>query len=173
MRYSVLITILSVVILASCVKKNEESPLTLHLTLQRTFDTILYDSSKRHCYDLRLAIVNKSNEQAGYWAFCCSYEMNLTMNHSSLEMIRKECDKNFPQLNQIAPHDSICYSLKLYQSKDCAMFPVSSTKIGLIFADPKAYPTKDDYMNFMGDRSLYKVIWSNPLHLDVNRDSVK
>lgn len=167
MRYSLLITILSIAILSSCVKKSDEAPLILHLTLTRTFDTILCDSNKHHCYDFRLAIINTSNQQAGYWAYTCGYDMNLTMNHSSLEMIGKDCDKNFPQIYQIAPHDSICYNFISYKSKGHSLFPITSTKIGLIYADPKIYLTQDDYIRFMGDRSLHKVIWSNPLNLDL------
>ena len=139
----------------------------LHLTLTRTFDTLLFDSSKHHCYDFRLAIINTSNQQVGYWAYTCNYEMNIIMNHSSLELLGKNCDHNLPNLYQIAPHDSICYNLKLSKTKNYSLFPVTSTKLGLIFADPKIYPTKDDYMHFMGDKSQHKIIWSNPLYLDI------
>jgi len=134
------------------------------------------DSIKEKRFDVRFSIVNNTDSVIAFWTFSCDWQQSFRINNSYITFLLIECDSNFPHQVKINAHDSIQFKTTLIRNieydnpcKGCVgcwadQGHVQTTKIGLIFIDSscKSY---EDYFNWIGDKSRWNIIWSNPLNL--------
>ncbi len=144
--------------------------------ISRGHYNITTDSVKQTQYDIKIEIKNNSNKAAFIWLMTCSWEDNFQFNNNYIYFYRDGCDSNFPELRKIDSGESKIYEISIrksikfeYPCEYCIYGPqVETTKLGLIIIDDLFEPKLDAFLGYklaMEDKSLWRIIWSNPLYL--------
>lgn len=133
------------------------------------------DSVRQTFFDLNLIIKNASTASIGIWLMKCSYHNNFIINNNYMSVKGHGCDGNYPILVKFKPGEAKEYKFTLarsikfdYPCEHCIYgTQVETTKLGLIIID-NIFENKLhvlDYDIAMGDKSLWRIIWSNSLQL--------
>jgi hypothetical protein len=132
------------------------------------------DSIKEHFFDISLSIKNTSDTTIAISLMTCSWSDNFIVNNNYIHFIGQNCDSNFPDLVEFKPGESRKFTTTLAKSMEfdypcdgCTGLPqVETTKLGLIIIDD-IFRRKHfvNYFLAMGDKSVWKIVWSNPLYL--------
>jgi hypothetical protein len=137
--------------------------------------SITTDSVKQEQYDIEVSIKNNSTRPVFIWLMTCSRMENFEINNDYIFENWHSCTRDFPELVKFDPKESRVYNITLrksikfdYPCRNCIHGPeVASTKLGLILIDDIYKPGLDfqKYLLAMEDKSLWKIVWSNPLFL--------
>lgn len=192
-----LFLIVSFLGLSKCFAQDDSLPIILTLKIDkeyvRSYSKKLYsteirtnsyviksDSVKQKYFDISLEIKNISDKTIKIWLMSCSWDENFIVNNNYIFINGHDCDKNFPDLVEFKPGESKVYTNTLFKSikfdypcKNCIYGPqVETTKLGLIIIDDIFNSTDTlDYDIAMGDKSKWKMVWSNPLYLLTKNES--
>ena len=140
----------------------------------RNFDFIPGDSVIQKKYDIEILIRNVSSEPIIIWLMSCSWTDNFIINNNYITFERWDCDKNIPEQIKINPNEikSLNVTLKKdikfdYPGNSVYGYGVETTRVGLLLSQDMLHDNFDfiDYRLFMEDKSKWKIVWSNPLHL--------
>jgi hypothetical protein len=133
------------------------------------------DSVTQKYYDISLEVRNNSNKAVSVWLMRCSYEDNFIINNNYIFGEGHACDSNYPVLIKFNPGEMIAYKMTLkksikfdYPCKNCVYGKqVDETRLGLIIIDDIYNPKIKgfEYDLVMGDKSKWKIVWSNSLQL--------
>ena len=139
-----------------------------------SYDNIQGDSAVQKKYDIEILIKNLSNEPVFIWLMSCSWTVNFIINNDYIRFEGWGCDKNIPQQNRIKPLGIVPLSATLikdikfdYPGNSVYGYGVETTRVGLIVLNDISIDEFDhfEYNISMEDKSKWKIIWSNPLHL--------
>lgn len=163
--------ILILVLIISCTNDRPkiEPQIVVEANVLRNYDTLTtsLDSTLFKAFDVKLSIINKSEDSVSFWVMNCSWDENFKINNDYIRFVGRGCDSNFPVLKHLKAKDRIelkatliKYDFTMYQS-------IKTTKFGFIFIDTTNCKEPGDFDNIIGDKSKQdKIIWSNPLFLN-------
>jgi hypothetical protein len=142
--------------------------------IRRNNYVVKSDSIKEHFFDISLTIKNTSDTTIAISLMTCSWPDNFIVNNNYIHFTGQDCDRNFPHPVEFEPGESKVFTTTLaksmkfdYPCDGCTGFPeVETTKLGLIIIDD-IFRRKPfvDYFVAMGDKSAWKIVWSNSLYL--------
>ena len=174
-------------------QKDSSSPLAITIKIEKEYElkfpkehfsyevgrsslNITSDSVIQKHFDIEVKLKNNSTEPIFIWLMSCSWDDNFLINNNYMYFRVEGCDKNIPVLIKINQGESKTYKSTLsksikfeYPCKNCLYGPqVETTKLGLVLIDDIFQPKLDGLFGYdlaMEDKSLWRIIWSNPLHL--------
>ncbi len=131
-----------------------------------------YINNKR--YDILITIENSSDTIINILMMTCSWDKNIIINTPFINYVREDCNNNYTHSITIKPHEQFTLPATLEKSKhidECTTCSGYSKtvilKLGLIYIprinDKAFFPEYDLIMN---DKSLWNIIWSNPLNIE-------
>lgn len=134
------------------------------------------DSVTEKRFDIDLTIINTFSKSIFIWLMSCSWEENFLVNNNYIFIYGQDCPKNVPEIVEIKPGERKHYNTTLiksikfdYPCRGCIYgSQVETTKLGLIIVDDIFKPKLDAFFDYdlaMEDKSIWKIIWSNPLYL--------
>jgi hypothetical protein len=137
---------------------------------------ITTDSVEQMQYAINVGIKNNATRPIFIWLMSCSWEDNFEINNDYISFNGQNCYKNIPHLVRFEPGESKAYRVGLsksikfeYPCENCIFGPqVEATRLGLIIVDDIYKPKLDNFMGYdfaMGDKSVWKIVWSNSLYL--------
>lgn len=142
--------------------------------IRRNNYVVKSDSIKEKFFDISLTIKNISDTTIAISLMTCSWADNFIVNNNYIKIVGQECDNNFPDLVEFKPGESSVFTATLaksmkfdYKCEGCTGFPeVETTKLGLIIIND-IFRRKPfvNYFLAMGDKSAWKIVWSNSLYL--------
>jgi hypothetical protein len=139
--------------------------------LDRSNFRITTDSVAEKQFDVEITIQNTSSQEIQFWMMSCSWWDNFLVNNNYMFLKVDECFKNVPTLIKLKPRESKKYlttltkSIKFdYPCENCIFGrQVEETKLGLIIINDVLSKDYGDYRLLMGDKSKWKILWSNAL----------
>lgn len=192
-RHLVLLFISFCFIFNSVAQCDTSFPITVTLKLEKEYNltvprshyspqlatgeiNIASDSVTEAQYDVTISLKNVSANPTYIWLMSCSWFENFQINNNYMHIHGSECDKNIPELVRFSPGETKIFNLTLSKSvkfehpcSNCIYGPqVESTKLGLIVIDDVYRPKLHGvfaYTFAIEDKSVWKIIWSNPLYL--------
>jgi len=137
---------------------------------------IYTDSVDQRNFDIEITIKNNATKPAFVWLMTCSWYNNFTVNNGYIFFNGWGCDSNYPEIVEFKPGESKVYNATLnrsikfdYPCAGCVYGKqVPTTKLGLVLLqDPyiRGQYEMFDYNVLMDDKSIQKIVWSNPLYL--------
>jgi hypothetical protein len=132
------------------------------------------DSLKQQFFDISLSIKNTSDTIISIILMTCSWQDHFIANNNYMSILGTGCDHDDPADLKLNPGESkrfkitLAKSMKLsYRCKGCTGgFEVASTKLGLkIVNDIFTGKLSVNYYLAIEDKSIWKIVWSNPLYL--------
>lgn len=186
------ITVALVICFYQSISQNSPLPITLTIKIERTYElkdrkeayaeairenysVVNSDSVRQTFYDINLEVKNTSSDSVNIWLMKCSYWRNFLINNNYMAIKGYGCDGNYPILVKFTPGEIKGYKFTLarsikfdYPCEYCVYgAQVETTKLGLIIIDDvfKSKMRVFDYDILMGDKSKWKIVWSNPLYL--------
>jgi hypothetical protein len=132
-------------------------------------------SVDQQIFEIETVVKNNGKRPAFIWLMCCSWQENFEINNNYMSFEWEICDKNFADINKIAPGDSIILTGRLRRSPEVDHIPgcydpgeqVPATALGLVLVDDMYHPVLDNngYELNHRDKSKWRIVWSNPLYL--------
>jgi len=171
-------------LLSSCSKqqkttKEAKAELSVNIKLIKEYfvnDSILwlnptkYFKNKR--FDIQIFLENNSDTAIAFVKMKCSWEESFIINTPYIEYIGKECNGNYPHEVIVKAHDKFTLNTSLEKSKhideceSCTGYSKTvMLKLGFIYI-PSSQDIYSSYDSIMEDKSLWNIIWSNPLLLN-------
>ena len=128
-------------------------------------------------FAITVKLINNTDDTLYLYMMTCSWEHYFMVNNNYIFFKHRNCDNNLNVLHTLLPgetkteHAQLMKSPKFDYSPDFVVHgkQVETTKIGLIILNDLFDPEKDCSIETprlrMGDRSLWKILWSNSLYL--------
>ena len=125
-------------------------------------------------YDIQISLENNTDTSINIVLMKCSWEENFIINTQYIEYVPKACDSNYPHMIEIKPHEQFVLTGTLEKSKyiveceTCSEYSKSVIlRLGLIYIPHVKNGTYfSEYSRIMEDKSLWNIIWSNPLNVE-------
>jgi hypothetical protein len=138
-------------------------------SLIRSYDSLIYDrdTSRHAAFDVKISIINKSDEQVRFWIMSSSWFDNFLINNDYMYFICGDIEHNYPKIKHLNPNDSLVYKASIIKIGSTLYQTVPTTKFGFVFIDSLRNQRDEDFYNIIGDKSQHdKIFWSNPLYLN-------
>jgi hypothetical protein len=170
-------------------QKETSFPLSVSIKIEKEYElkfpkeyfsyeqiNITSDSVKQKQYDIKITLKNNSTKPIFIWLMLCSWDHNFIINNNYMFFLGIPCNKNFPKLIEFKPGEAKIYTTTLQKTikfenpcNNCIYGPqVETTKLGLIIIDDFFKPRLEYTIGYdlaIEDKSLWKMVWSNPLYL--------
>jgi len=134
------------------------------------------DSVKQKNFIVSVQIKNTGAKPVGIWLMTCSWQHNFTVNNNYLHLQQEQvCLHNRIQQVKLLHGETHTYKAVLvksikfdYPCQNCIYGPqVEATRLGLIVVND-VFKNQLNMLTWhiaMEDKSLWQVVWSNPLYL--------
>ena len=153
--------VLSVIHESAIAQRDSTFPLTVTVKLLNNY------KQKQSQFDIAVSLNNTRPKSIFVWLMTCSWSDNFEFSNDNFRIAGIPCDHNYPELVEIEPNGSKVYALTLNANPN--PLPWAKTdKLGLILIDDiynAKFTGSNKYHTAMSDKSLWKIIWSNPLNL--------
>ena len=172
MRNFPYILILALLISCGNDKPKIDPKIIIEANVSRSYDTLItsQDTSLHKAFDVKLSIINKSEEPVSFWIMTCSWDENFIINNDYISFLGWGCDSNYPRLKHLNSNSRFDLKAAVIKYDFTRYQPIKTTKFGLIFIDSAICTNIRDYDNIIGDKSKQdKIIWSNPIYLNEKR----
>ena len=151
-------------------------------TIRRNQYVVTIDSMRIKFYDIQVLITNHSSDSITIWLKNCSWLDNFLINNSYIRHEVQQCDNNSELPIHFGPGESKFYTETFrkdmffdYHKSGIPYGPqVKDTKLGLIIVNDiftGHFVNGLSYYTAMADKSVWKIIWSNALHLLTEKEA--
>ena len=150
--------------------------------IKRNYLSVRSDSVNQKFFDFSLKLKNTSTKKIKIYLMSCSWTDNLIVNNNYIFIKGINCDINSEDLVEFEPGETKVYTHTLaksikfdYPCKGCNFGfdePIT-TKLGLVVINDifTGELAGSSYFKSLGDKSLWKIVWSNPLYLLTNQEA--
>ena len=144
--------------------------------IERHIYYVTTDSVKLKTFDIEVSIKNTSQDSIIIWLMSCSWTDDFEINNDYMHIQGWNCDRNSPDPFIFKGGETKTFKATLeksikfdYPCQYCIYgYQVLTTKLGLIVTNVRYTPklnisTQNVFQPV--DRSIWRIIWSNPLYL--------
>lgn len=173
-----LITVLFVLLFVSCNNEKTVSLQPLSVKIELLNEYTVKDSIFDYCgetveyinnnnYEVLITLENNTDSIISPILMTCSWYENIITNTLDVDYLDKDCNSNYPRPVHISPNDKVTLTAILEKKVyfgECQTCPEYNQpfnlRMGLIFISEF-----NSYDSIMGDKSLWHIVWSNPIKL--------
>lgn len=177
--FLLIIAALSILLLIKCNDGKVVSQQPLSVKIELINESTVKDSISDWCrktikyidnknYEVLITLENNTDSVISPVLMTCSWDETFIINTLDVDYSREDCNSNYPRPVHIKAHDKVTLTAilrkNIYSSEGCQTCseynePIN-LRMGLIFISELK-----KYDSIMEDKSLWSIIWSNPIKL--------